>query len=272
METFTGEGIATANTDVDVFAPTDFDIDNWLDTLQTAGCKYAYLTAKHHNGFAMWPTAYHVEGYDPYSIAQTAWYADNGSPDVLGLFIAGCRSRNINPGIYFSIWDSTYEARSGTTQATDAASYIAMIEAQLTELLTNYGDLVAIWFDGWQWKLGYTYIPYVPIAAFVKNLQSNCLVIDNYETSHPCPTGDIDMYAHIPDDNTLLGEEVVCIKSGESWFYIEGETPNYLTATAIKNEIARCNLYNGTYLLGSFPDKTGHFPAAEATILQNVGA
>lgn len=269
METFSGQSTATANLNVDTFAPTDLDIANWLDAIQAAGCKYATLTTKHHSGFALWPTAYHVGENPPYSIAQTAWYAANGSPDVVGLFVAGCRARNINPCIYFSIWDSTWEARTGTDQTTGTAAYIAMIQAQLTELLTNYGDITAIWLDGWGWKLGYDYIPYATIYNIIKGLQPGCLVIDNANTVHPCPTSQIDIYENggMPDSNTLYAEEVVRIKtSGGSWFY-ETAPATLRTAESIRSEIDRCNLHGGAYHLGTYPDRTGHLTDDQIAVL-----
>src|SRR4030043_2220839 len=174
--------------------PTDLDIDQWLDACVAADIKCAILTTKHHDGFALWPTSYHAPAHDPYSIAETTWYAMNGSPDIVELFVDGCRSRGIEPGLYFSINDTTYETRTATNETTEAASYIAMIETQLSELLSNYGSITTLWLDGWGWHMGYNEIPYITIRNFIGNISPNCVVVENSQTGHPNYTSDIDVY------------------------------------------------------------------------------
>jgi alpha-L-fucosidase len=270
------EELAT-NADVDLFAPTGLDIDNWLDAAVSADMKYATLTTKHHSGFALWPTAHHVGANPPYSVAETEWYVNNGQIDIVGQFVTKCRARNINPCFYFSMWDLTYEARAGTDETTDAVGYLAMIETQLEELLTNYGAITAIWLDGW-WHLGYDEIPYATIRDFIHTLQPTCLVINN---GHSFPSGvsQIDVYetptadGSIPAGNTRYAEEADTIIPG-SWGWQESLTYSDATlvpATTILAAIANANNNYGTYLLNVPPTSAGVLPPAVVTRLAELG-
>jgi alpha-L-fucosidase len=275
MPNFVGTEQANPDLSVDTFAPTGLDIDNWLDAIQAAGCTYATLTVKHHDGFCLWPTAYYVAGHDPYSIAETTWYSNNGSPDVVGLFVSKCNTRGISPNLYFSMWDTTYETRSGTDETTDAAAYIAMIQAQLTELLTNYGTIDSIWLDGWSWHLGHTKIPTDVIYHTIKGLSPSTLIIENSH-DHPTLFSEIELYetpyipdGPVPDGNTRLCEEVDTIRADTKWWDV---TDNFRTASVIKAAIAHANANSATYLLGVIPGTDGHLSAAQVTRLAEIGA
>jgi alpha-L-fucosidase len=283
MPTFVSAEIANPNLSVDTFAPTTtaLDVDGWLNVCVSAGTEYAYLTTKHHDGFALWPTAYHADGYAPYSIAQTAWYAANGSPDIVGDFVAACRAHGIKPGLYISAWDLTFEARTGTNETTNAAGYIAMIETQLTELLTNYGDIMAIWIDGWAWHLGYDEIPYSTIYNFIKSIQPNCLVVENSHT-HPTNTSQIEVFEQpvngeqtIPVGNLRPAEMVATPRTDGRWFYNSGvdQTASALrSAATILGEIANANDNNATFMLALTPDTAGVLPLAQVDLCASLGA
>jgi alpha-L-fucosidase len=117
------------------FNPTDLNCDDWLATAKQAGIRYAILTAKHHDGFCLWPTA-----TTDYSVASSPWR--NGTGDVVAEFIAACHRHDIRPGLYLSPWDRNHPAYP------DAKAYDAVYCQQLNELCTRYGDLVELWFDG----------------------------------------------------------------------------------------------------------------------------
>lgn len=273
------EAITDATLAVDTFAPTDLDIDQWLDSCVDAGMTYACLTAKAHMGFCLWPTAFTVAPHAPYSIESTAWYAANGSPDIVKLFVDSCRSRGLGVGLYFSIYDITWETRAGKDETTDAAAYIAMIETQLSELLSNYGVIDSIWLDGWGWKIGYEEITYATIYNYIKSIQPNCLIIENSHT-HPSVTSQIELYehdtdGHIPAGNLRLSEEVNTIRNDVHWYFhpLHDQTATGLQSSASLNaDKVQCNARNGTYLLGITPGTDGHLPAAQVTILQEIGA
>ena len=220
MSTFLEVDNAPPDIDVDTFAPTDLDIDQWLDACVAAGMNFATLTTKHQDGFCLWPTAHFDAGHDPYSIAETAWYAGAGSPDIVGLFVAGCNSRGLTPCLYFNMYDLTHEARAGTGNAL----YLAMIETQLTELLTNYGDLGTIWLDGWggaAWPLSYDDIPYITIYNLCKAIQPNILVMSN-DNTHPRTVSEIEIWEveNVKVNNAYPCEKVTPIRTSSfQWFY-----------------------------------------------------
>lgn len=183
------DSFGTGSEAVDTFAPTNVDVDGWLDTDVLLGAKYAVLTVKHVNGFCLWPTAVTNQ-----NVSKTTWYA-NGGFDIVKKFVEGCRARNLTPAFYFSIGDKTAElANGGTPAAGTAAAWMTYVQKQLFELLTNYGPIAAIWFDAWGYwypngtydatnaiatSNGLTYIPYATINAFIKGIQPDCLVLDN---------------------------------------------------------------------------------------------
>jgi hypothetical protein len=213
-DAYGGNGWAPADMKLDTFAPTvdasvlQDNINAWAATAAAAGCGYAYLTAKHHDGFALWPTAYHVPGFAPYSVTQTTWYSSNGNPDIVRMFVTACRTYGIQPGLYFSILDRTFENRdqnctlNAATQSSSCyTDYMAMISMELTELLSNYGTIVGIWTDGWAWHFTdpYTALNFSTIYGLIKGLQPNTLLLENNHQHTACRSG------------------VTCGTSGSAW-------------------------------------------------------
>lgn len=126
-----GDGQAPAA----VFNPTALDASQWAATAKAAGARAMILTAKHHDGFCLWPTA-----TTDYSVAASPW--KDGRGDVVRECVDACRAHGLVPGLYLSPWDR-HEPSYG-----DSPAYNAFYLAQLTELLTQYGELGEIWFDG----------------------------------------------------------------------------------------------------------------------------
>jgi alpha-L-fucosidase len=132
--------------DAEIFNPTELNTDQWLETAQKLGATYAVLVAKHCSGFSLWPT----EAHD-YSVKKSPW--KDGKGDIVGDFIASCRKYNIKPGIYASTTANgyLYVDNPGVVQPGSPVTqeeYNRIVERQLTELWSNYGELFEIWFDG----------------------------------------------------------------------------------------------------------------------------
>lgn len=132
--------------DVSVFNPTELDTDQWLEAAKLIGAKYAVLVAKHCSGFSLWPT----EAHD-YNISNSPY--KNGEGDLVKEFVESCKKYGIKPGIYASTTANGYlqvdnpgKVLSGDPD--EQKRYNQIVQQQLTELWTNYGDLFEIWFDG----------------------------------------------------------------------------------------------------------------------------
>ena len=135
VNTFTDREWGDGKEDPQLFAPTTLDARQWARTARAAGFKAMILTAKHHDGFCLWPTA-----TTRHSVASSPFRDGNG--DVVREFVDACRSESLRVGLYLSPWDQNHPAYG------DSARYNDVYEAQLTELLTQYGEIHEVWFDG----------------------------------------------------------------------------------------------------------------------------
>lgn len=125
--------------DASAFNPTNLDCEQWIRTIKKAGAKYAIFVCKHHDGFANWPSK-----YTDYSVANTPW--KNGKGDVVDEFVKACRKYDIKVGLYYS--PAQVGASSHNTEKIDGDAYCTYFINQISELLTNYGKIDYLWFDG----------------------------------------------------------------------------------------------------------------------------
>lgn len=133
------------------FAPEGWDTDQWMRSAAAMGAKYAVLVANHCTGFSMWPTK-----ANDYSVASCSF--KDGKGDIVREFIESCKQYNIKPGLYYSTGCNGYygigeagntpEFYTSEETAEKARAYVKVVEAQVKELWTEYGDLFEIWFDG----------------------------------------------------------------------------------------------------------------------------
>ncbi|MBD3176620.1 MAG: alpha-fucosidase [Armatimonadia bacterium] len=135
MNTFTGQEWGDGTEDPAWFDPTELDADQWARACVDAGMREIILTAKHHDGFCLWPSE-----YTEHSVRNSPWR--DGQGDLVREVAEACRRHGLELGIYLSPWDR-HEPSYG-----DSPRYNEYFRNQLTELLSNYGEISEVWFDG----------------------------------------------------------------------------------------------------------------------------
>lgn len=249
----------------DVFRPDSLDIGQWADVAHSAHCRYVVMTAKHHGGFCLWPSDA-PWSITPHSVALSSWYTGNGQRDVCREFVDSVRSRGMEPGFYYSIRDETNPPT------------LAMVKGHVTELLSNYGDIKVIWFDGWGWSVGYRPVPYDTIADLVHRLNDSLghhTIIS--ENNHQFSLWNTEIVQYeIPIDgpplegNTLPSEGCEPLRGDNCWFWHPMNT-TLKNTQFILDRITAANAVNATYLLDVTPDTLGLIPDDQVRAMRDIG-
>lgn len=135
MNTMTGREWGTGHEDPALFNPKQLDATEWVAILKQAGMKAVILTCKHHDGFCLWPSR-----YTKHTVASSPWKGGKG--DVVRDVADACQKAGLKFGVYLSPWDRTEASYGG------GAAYDDFYVNQLTELLTQYGEISCVWLDG----------------------------------------------------------------------------------------------------------------------------
>lgn len=263
------------------FYPADFDADRWAKAIKGAGAKYICFTTRHHDGFSMWDTA------------QSDYNIVDGTPfrrDVLRELSDACRDNDLSLHLYYSHLDWTRpdypQGRTGHTTGRDSLvndwkQYRAFMDNQLTELLTQYGPIRAIWFDGWwdhdedpepfDWQLQSQY-------ELIHKLQPSCMVGNNHHQA-PFEGEDIQIFERdLPGENTagLSGQEVsrlpleTCNTMNGMWGYKVVDT-NYKDTRTLIHYLVKTAGLGANLLLNIGPQPNGELPAAAIDRLEGIG-
>lgn len=177
INTYTDQEWGFGNESARLFNPSNLDCRQWARVCKQAGMKGIILTAKHHCGFCLWPSA-----YTEFSVKNSPW--KDGKGDVVRELSEACKKEGLKFAVYLSPWDRNF-AEYGRPE------YITYFRNQLTELLTNYGDIFEIWFDGanggdgWygganeKRSIGGNYYDWAGTYSMVRKLQPNIAVWGN---------------------------------------------------------------------------------------------
>ena len=264
------------------FYPASFDAREWVKAIKASGAKYICFTSRHHDGFSMYDTK-----YSDYDIIDASPF----KRDVIAELAQACREEGIALHLYYSLIDWTREdypsGRTGLTTGrnldhTDYEAYRLFMKNQLTELLTNYGDVAAIWFDGvwdhdsdpqpFDWKLG-------DIYSHIHNIRPECLIGNNHHLT-PFAGEDFQMFERdLPGENTTgwAGDQTVsalplemCQTMNGMWGY-KVEDQKYKSVTDLVRLIVKAASKGSNLLLNIGPQPDGCLPAAALDRLSGIG-
>jgi hypothetical protein len=180
-----------------IFNYYNLDMREWVSLIKKMGAGSAALTAMHVGGFTLWPSAVNAHG-----IQGTSYYASS-KRDICREFVDECRRNNLKKGFYFSIQDKYNEPST-------PAAYTARMQAHLTELLTQYGDLDFMLIDCSPWLIPYTTVSYDSFAALIHQYQPECLLIDNTH-EHTLAHGDFDVWEFPAEGEPPAGQTIPTI-------------------------------------------------------------
>ena len=175
LNTYTDQSWGYGNEDVNLFNPTELDCRQWARICKEAGMTGVILVAKHHCGFCLWPSE-----YTEYSVKNAPW--KDGKGDVVQEMADACKEYGLKLGIYVSPWDRNHPDYG-------RPEYITYFRNQLKEVLTNYGDIFEVWFDGANGGTGYyggengnrridrtTYYDWSNTYKMIRELQPNIVI------------------------------------------------------------------------------------------------
>lgn len=263
------------------FYPARFDAQEWVKAIKDSGAKYITFTSRHHDSFSMWDT----DQSDFNIVDATPW-----GRDVVGELAKACQDQGLKLHLYYSHLDWSRPeyplGRTGLktgrdTTKTDWPAYYDFMNAQLTELLTKYGPIGAIWFDGWwdhdsdatpfDWQLEEQY-------AMIHRLQPSCLVGNNHHQK-PFAGEDIQIFERdLPGENTagLSGQEVsklpleTCQTMNGMWGYKIADQ-NYKSTEDLVKLIVKTSGMGANLLLNIGPQPNGELPATALDRLKGIG-
>ena len=277
-----------------IFNPHLFDAKQWVDAAKSAGMKYITFTSRHHDSFSNWDTK-----QSDWNIMNTPY-----GKDLVRQLADECHKEGIKLVLYYSLLDWSRNDYSYTTGRTgqktgrtvqeDWMSYIRFMKAQLTELLTNYGEIAGIWFDGeWDqlpsensgvavthemskvdWHFGEIY-------DLIHSLQPNCLIANNHHLA-PLPGEDYQAFEKdLPGENTGGGFSAnqkvtnelpleTCETMNNTWGYNLKDN-NFKTPKQIVHLLVRAAGYGANLLLNVGPKPTGQLEDIAIARMQEVG-
>lgn len=262
------------------FYPSKFDAAQWVSAIKASGAKYICITSRHHEGFSMFHTR-----YSDYNIVDATPF----KRDILKELADECHKQGIRLHFYYSHidwyredapWGRTGHGTGRPDPKGNWKSYYQFMNNQITELLTNYGEIGAIWFDGWwdqdqnpdfDWQLPEQY-------AMIHRLQPACLIGNNHHQT-PFPGEDIQIFERdLPGENTagLSGQKVTalpletCETMNGMWGY-KITDQDYKSPKTLIHYLVKAAGRDANLLMNIGPQPDGELPATALERLAEVG-
>ena len=258
------------------FCPAGLNCDNWIVSAKRAGMRYAVLVCKHHDGFANWPSR-----YSTYSVAQTPW--KEGKGDVVREFTDACRRQDMKVGLYYS------PAEWGSAKFKDEKAYDEHFINQVRELLTNYGAIDILWFDGCGSE-NHTY-DWPRIVSEIRRIQPNVLIFNMGDPDFRW-VGNEAGVANLPNWNTVMGSrfsvnangdtklperplwlppECDCMMRWRNWFFEEADVHTVKPTEELMGLYYLSVGRGANLLINIGPDRRGLLPDADREALLALG-
>lgn len=267
MNTFTDREWGEGKEDLRLFNPTDFDARQWAAVLQEADVKLLILTAKHHDGFCLWPSK-----FTEHCVRNSPWR--DGKGDVVREVVDALREKQIRVGLYLSPWD-----RNQPTYG-DSPKYNQYFRNQLRELLTHYGPIDEVWFDGacgegpngkkqeYDWPACY---------AVVRELQPNALIAicgpDIRWVGNESGVARENESSVVSRDGHLAWHPAECdVSIRPGWFYHQSEDAKVKSLATLADIYFQSVGRNSVLLLNIPPDRRGRMADVDVARLREFGA
>jgi len=254
----------------DQFNPVAFDADKWVRMAKEAGMGYIAITTKHHEGFCLFDSK-----FTDYDVMNTPF-----ERDIIRELSEACRRHGLKFGVYYSIPDWHHQEfpaehnNSGfhghPNPAADLEKYLVYMNNQIRELLTNYGEIGLVWFDGGASFKGMEQrarlIHAEEIVTFVRSLQPHAIINDRLGI--PCDYGTPEQ--RIPDTGLPGRDWETCMTMNNTWGY-RSYDHNWKSSETMIRQLVDCASKGGNYLLNVGPTALGEFPQASIERLADIG-
>ena len=247
------------------FNPTKFDPDAWVRMAKQAGMQYIVITTKHHDGFALFDS----KGTD-WDVMATPY-----GRDIIRQLAEACRRGGIRLGLYYSIMDwhhpdylprREWELPSRPEAGADFDRYVAFMKGQLKELLTSYGPVGVLWFDG-QWEGTWTVARGRDLYDYVRALQPP-IIINNRVGGGAGDFGTPEQ--EIPATGIPGADWETCMTMNRNWGFNRADT-DFKTSRVLVRNLVDIASKGGNFLLNVGPTAEGEFPAESVERLKGIG-
>lgn len=254
-----------------VYDPPSLDTDQWMDAIAASGASYVILTAKHHDGFTLWPSQYTDYGVHNSSDPDT---------DVVGEVVESARERGLKIVLYYSWFDKLQPGGNvnprnpNSDRTTNNPEYMAYVKNQLRELLTNYGHIEGIWLD--IAPMDDVQLP--ELADFVHTVSPGTALVPNFPNAirdaHEAAdvaTFEGPMEIMPCDFAGKPAEQAFTVAAGPGWWQASDTAAPTRDTGAVMEVMSSTQLLGATLSLNVSPGPSGRIPAASVRLLEAIG-